>query len=229
MKDNISKTIHTARSFEEHELKRDQRDKKVCFFIGGTGVLIAVLSLVAVIVMLPLKQTVNDLYVLDKAAGVISKVSRFTEEAISSEQATNEILSANYLELREHYNYFSLQDDYNRVQVYNSDDVNREYLALFNSNQSPDIVWKKAETTVRIHILTKFITDATDPDKLATIRYQKIIRNVKSGTERTETWVARFTFRYVPTKKLTDDQRRDNGLGFIITSYETAKENGGDK
>ncbi|EAT7562813.1 type IV secretion system protein [Salmonella enterica subsp. enterica serovar Newport] len=226
MSDKVKKEIEAARSFEEHNLKRDERDKKVGFFIGGTGLFIAILSIIALIVMLPLKQTIVDLYVLDKTAGIIYKVNQFTEEAISTEQATDKVLVASYLELRERYNYFSLQDDYTRVQAYNSDDVNREYLAFWNSKQAPDVVWRKAENTVRIKILTQFITEATDPDKLSTIRYQRIIRNVKTGNERTEIWNARITFRYVPTETLDKDQREINGMGLIITSFENVEESG---
>ncbi|GDS55435.1 hypothetical protein BvCmsOUP009_04591 [Escherichia coli] len=78
MSDKVKKEIEVARSFEEHNLKRDERDKKVGFFIGGTGLFIAILSIVALIVMLPLKHTIVDLYVLDKTAGIIYKVSQFT-------------------------------------------------------------------------------------------------------------------------------------------------------
>lgn len=223
---NVTETIKAAQRFEKKSMERDERDKKVGFFIGAVGVLIAILSIVVIIILLPLKETKVSLYILDKAAGTITKVSEFTEESISGDLATNKVNAENYIELRERYNYFSLQDDYNRVQAFNSDDVNKEYLSVFNGKNSPDIIYHSADNTVRIKIISDFITEATKPDLLATIRFKKTIRNIKSGIERDEFWVARFTFRYVPTKDLTEEQRDINKLGFVVTSYEVEKENG---
>lgn len=45
-------------------IERDKRATKAGFVVGGMGLLIAVLALVAVVVMLPLKQTDVELYTL---------------------------------------------------------------------------------------------------------------------------------------------------------------------
>ncbi|MFZ4210596.1 type IV secretion system protein [Pantoea endophytica] len=222
----IEQTIKAAQNFEQINLDRDQRQKRAGFAVGGAGLLIAVLAIAAVIVMLPLKQTRVDLYVLDKAAGVISKVSEFTEEAISGDLATSKLLSETYLDLREKYNYFSLQDDYNAIQAYNSDSVNKEYIDLFNGPKAPDVIYNKADYLVKTEVISDFITEATDPDKLATIRFKKSIRNVKTGSVNTEFWVARITFRFVDTKSLSEEQRRINKLGYIVTSFDAIQEHG---
>ncbi|WP_258861727.1 VirB8/TrbF family protein, partial [Klebsiella pneumoniae] len=51
------KLIAESRTFEQQMIERDKRATKAGFVVGGVGLLIAVLALVAVVVMLPLKQT----------------------------------------------------------------------------------------------------------------------------------------------------------------------------
>ena len=59
------KLIAESRTFEQQMIERDKRATKAGFVVGGMGLLIAVLALVAVVVMLPLKQTDVELYTLD--------------------------------------------------------------------------------------------------------------------------------------------------------------------
>ena len=56
------KLIAESRTFEQQMIERDKRATKAGFVVGGVGLLIAVLALVAVVVMLPLKQTDVELY-----------------------------------------------------------------------------------------------------------------------------------------------------------------------
>lgn len=56
------KLIAESRTFEQQMIERDKRATKAGFVVGGMGLLIAVLALVAVVVMLPLKQTDVELY-----------------------------------------------------------------------------------------------------------------------------------------------------------------------
>lgn len=62
------KLIAESRTFEQQMIDRDKRATKAGFVVGGVGLLIAVLALVAVVVMLPLKQTDVDLYTVDTSA-----------------------------------------------------------------------------------------------------------------------------------------------------------------
>lgn len=216
--------INASKSFEEKMLTRDARDKKVGFFIGGVGLLIGVLGLTAVLLLLPLKRTELELYTVDNTTGRVEKVTHVREEDMFSQVAMAKAFAANYVKLRESYNYFSLQRDYDTVPLFGSDEVNADYLAFFNSKNSPDTVYQKAAYVVDIDIISNVISDATSPDKLAQIRFKKTVRRVADGSKKVEFWNARVTFRYVPEKALTEAQREANPLGFTVTSYQRDKE-----
>ncbi len=223
----MSKTkqlINASKTFEEKLLTRDARDKKVGFFIGGTGLLIGVFGIVAVIMLLPLKETELELYTVDNTTGRVEKITHVKQQDISSHEALAKAFAANYVKLRESYNYFSLQHDYDTVPLFGSDAVNADYLAFFNGKNSPDTVYQKAAYVVNIEIISNVISDATDPDKLAQIRFKKTLRRVADGNTKVEYWNSRVTFRYVPEKALTEAQREANPLGFTVTSYQRDKE-----
>lgn len=211
---NEQKLIAESRTFEQQMIDRDKRATKAGFVVGGVGLLIAVLALVAVVVMLPLKQTDVDLYTVDNHTGRVEHVTRTSKTS----------LAANYVKVRERYVYPSLQDDYETVQVYNAPQVNDDYLALYAGKNAPDKVYKNGAHTVKVEILSNQITDGTAPDKVATVRYKKIIRRLADNSTRNEYWDARFTFHSDPDKDMSDAEREINYFGFTVTSWQTDRE-----
>ncbi|EFW11064.1 putative TriG conjugal transfer protein, partial [Serratia symbiotica str. Tucson] len=57
--------LKTAQGFELKWRQRDKRDKTIAFIIAGVGTAFGLLSLIAIIILLPLKQTNIELYVAD--------------------------------------------------------------------------------------------------------------------------------------------------------------------
>lgn len=216
--------IADSRTFEQQMIERDKRAMKAGFITGGAGLLIAVLALIAVVLMLPLKQTVVELYTVDNHTGRVEHVTRASKTHLTAEAAYQKAMTASYVRLRERYVYPSLQDDYATVQIYNSPQVNDDYLALYAGKDAPDKVYQNGAHTVRIEILSNQITDSTAPDKAATLRYKKIIRRLADNSTRNEYWDARFTFHSDPDKEMSDAEREINYFGFTVTSWQTDRE-----
>ncbi len=162
---NEQKLIAESRTFEQQMIDRDKRATKAGFVVGGVGLLIAVLALVAVVVMLPLKQTDVDLYTVDNHTGRVEHVTRTSKTSLTATEAYQKAMAANYVKVRERYVYPSLQDDYETVQVYNAPQVNDDYLALYAGKNAPDKVYKNGAHTVKVEILSNQITDGTAPIK----------------------------------------------------------------
>lgn len=223
-KDEVQKMTNTANLFETAVLERDIRLKKAGWFVASLFFVIVVIMGVALIVMLPLKQTITELYSLDKQTGRIEHITTINESELSVSDVLNKAVSAAYVKRREGYNYFALQKDYDETQLFNSDKVNQEYLNLFNSDESPDIVYDKAAHVVYIDVISNAHSEATDPDRLATLRIKRTTRRVSDGSEKTDFLNIRMTYRYVPSMELTAAEREINPLGFIVTSYQIDKD-----
>ncbi|WP_172741573.1 virB8 family protein [Citrobacter youngae] len=216
--------IASSRTFESVLLEKDEREKKLAWRIAAIGFALAAMAITALIILLPLKNTEIELWSVDKQTGRYEYMTRIKEQNISTEKALAQALAAHYVRLREGYNYFALQRDYDDVQLFSSDSVNRDYLDGFNSNQAPDVIFNKAEYVVYIDIISNVHATATAPDHLATLRIKRTIRRIVDNSVKTDVWNIRLTYRYLPRKQLTDSQREVNPLGFIVTSYQRDKE-----
>ncbi|MFJ5398573.1 virB8 family protein [Pectobacterium sp. CHL-2024] len=216
--------IASSRAFESVLQEKDEREKRIAWRIAAIGFALAAMAITALIILLPLKTTEIELWSVDKQTGRYEYMTRIKEQSISTEKALAQALAAHYVRLREGYNYFALQRDYDDVQLFNSDSVNRDYLDGFNSNQAPDVIFNKAEYVVSIDIISNVHATATAPDHLATLRIKRTIRRIVDNSVKTDVWNIRLTYRYLPRKELTDSQREVNPLGFIVTSYQRDKE-----
>ena len=218
------RVIETSKSFEEVLMTKDRKSIKAAFIIAGAAVLVAVMSVAAIMLMMPLKQTEVELYAVDRQTGRMERITRLNTVDISTQDVMAQYLSAHYVNLREGYNYFSLQKDYNDVQQFSSPDVNKEYLDLFNSPNAPDKVYKNAANLVTTEVISNQIVDGTPPDKISTLRVKRTIRHLSDGLTTDEIWNIRLTFHYIPEKEMTDSQREVNPLGFFVSSYQRDKE-----
>lgn len=218
------KIIASSRRFENVMLEKEAREKKRAWRLAAAGSLLTALALIAIILLLPLKTTDVELWSVDKQTGRYEYMTRIKDRDIATQDALAHAFAAQYVTLREGYNYFSLQRDYDEVQLFNSDSVNRDYLDEFNGVQAPDILFNKAEYRVEIDIISNVHAPATQPDNLATLRVKRTLRHIADNAVKTDFWNIRLTYRYLPRKALTDSQREINPLGFIVTSYQRDKE-----
>ena len=216
--------IALSRTFESVLMGKDALALKLAWLMAAVGFLLAAMAIAALIILLPLKTTEIELWSVDKATGRYEYMTRLKEQDIAAEKALAHALAAYYVRLREGYNYFSLQRDYDDVQLFNSDSVNKDYLDWFKSAQAPDVIFNKAENVVDIDIISNVHANATTPDRLATLRIKRTIRRIKDNAINTDVWNIRLTYRYLPRKQLTESQREVNPLGFIVTSYQRDKE-----
>ncbi|WP_392431336.1 virB8 family protein [Yersinia sp. HM-2024] len=221
---DVEKIINVSRSFEYIMLEKEERARKTAWAMAAVGFTLAGLAIAAVIILMPLKTTEIELWSVDKQTGRYEYMTRIKERDISTEEALAHSLAAHYVTLREGYNYFSLQRDYDEVQLFNSDSVNKEYLDGFNGDQAPDVIFNKADYVVSVDIISNVHAPATAPDRLATLRIKRTLRRIADNSVKTDVWNIRLTWRYLPRKQLTDSQREVNPLGFIVTSYQRDKE-----
>ncbi|EKT1335129.1 type IV secretion system protein [Salmonella enterica] len=225
MSDNaVKEIVNASRQFEGAMLDRQKTLTKAGWSMAALFAVLSILLTVAIIVLLPLKETIIELYALDRVAGRTEYITRVKERDMSSEEAMAKSFAASYVTRREGYNYFALQNDYNVTKLYSSDTVKNEYIAWFNSPNAPDEVFKKAANVATIEIISNVHADATKPDRLAQLRIKKTIHDVATGKDTVEYWHIRLTYHYTPNKELTKSQREINPLGFTVTSYQRDEE-----
>ncbi|HAO8262964.1 TPA: type IV secretion system protein, partial [Escherichia coli] len=97
-------------------------------------------------------------------------------------------------------------------------------LRLYNSDMAPDKIYHNNGSYVAVEVISNIISDATAPDKLASVRFKKTTRNFTTGQVSVSYWTARVTYRFEPEKSVKSSSRELNPLGFTVTSYQTDRE-----
>ncbi|HHJ0980940.1 TPA: virB8 family protein [Escherichia coli] len=218
--------------FEEVLYQKELLIKRVYGWVAVIGILFGLLSLIALIVMLPLKRVDTRIFMVDSMTGAQEEIVSVKGGELSENTTLARFFVQKYISWREGYNYFRLQQDYDTVLLYSNDAVGNEYNQLFkgDNKDNPKNIYHKGEQTAQVTVLSKMITDSsnpTDPDKTAIVRFKKVIKDVTSNTSRPEYWNARLTFRITPQNKAKIGDVDDNPLGFVVTSYQAEKENRG--
>ncbi|RMR11231.1 hypothetical protein ALP90_200228 [Pseudomonas amygdali pv. ulmi] len=218
--------LDSAKSFEVQLSLKNEQSKKTAWQVAGAAIFVAALSLGALYVSLLLNKTVVVPVVIDKSTGRSETYDSVVVDNISQQTAQDKYFASLYVTLRERYNYYSSQTDYDTVPLYSSEAVTADYIEFFAGPNAPDKVYQDAANVVTIDIISNPVVEANFPDKVATIRFAKHIKNLRSGRIKTEYYVARVTFRMVPPKVMTEEVRTTNPLGFTVVEYLVEKEMG---
>ncbi|EAB3660500.1 type IV secretion system protein [Salmonella enterica] len=224
MNNKIKEHIETAKSFEKQIQAENEKSKKVAWRVAAGSSLLTLCLGVAVSVLAPLKETELAIVSVDNTTGRTELITQVNQEKILQSEALGRHFVSTYITLREGYNYPSLQNDYETVQLYSSNTVKDGYLRLFDGDYAPDKIYNNNGSFVSVEIISNIISDATAPDKLSTVRFKKTVRNFRTGQVSSSFWTARVTYHFEPSKPLLSSSRDLNPLGFTVTSYQTDQE-----
>ena len=192
---------------------------KICYVFSG---LCLFLSLIILALVLTQEKEIVLIRV-DNRTGEAEVLTKVNEETLTQEEAVEKFFTSRYLMLREQYDYFSLQHDYETVQIFSSGQVRDEYLALFERHDSPDKVLGE-DFNIKVDIVSIAISPATEPYRLASIRFRKKTLDIKNNKTTEKFYTARIAFGFDPERKVLEKVRLVNPLGFEVVSYQVSQE-----
>lgn len=145
------------------------------------------------------------------------------KKEIQSNTALNKFWAQQFVTFFENYEHHSIRSDFEKVQLYSSEEVFAQYYAKFQGKS--DIrksLGKSLTQTVKILSITpeSTTTPFLDTENGVTVS-MRVVRQIKRGT-RTELelkGVIRMTFGYDIEAKMDEKTRNLNPLGFMVTSY----------
>ena len=207
-----------ALTFETTLLDIQNRSTRRAWWVAGGACGLSLLLGCTIVLMQPLKTVVPYLVTVDKQTGYTEIQTVLTDVTqLSQQEALDGYWVANYVRWHETYQWQSIQEAYDNVLLFSSDNVGRDYAQLFkNDKQSLEYRWgKNTEATVKI---TGMSFNAIKP--IATVRFEKTIRNVSTPIKPTPTrWIATVAYEYDVTREVSLSIRYKNPLGFTVTSW----------
>jgi len=173
------------------------------------------LSWLAIVLMLPLKETIPYVVRVDNTTGVPDIVTAMTDKKVTGDDVMNKYWLAQYVLARETYDWYTLQRDYDKVGLLSSSNVGKGYTQQFEGKEALDKKYG-ATTRVTVGIITAVPTSATT----GTVRFIKTIKRVDDdGPGVSAKYIATVAFEYRSTSLIKESQRLVNPFGFQVLSY----------
>lgn len=211
-----------ALSFEADISQRSYKSERLAWLLAVLCLIVAGVAAAAVLVMLPLKQTIPYFVYVDKETGVQQAVIFNDPAEITTNEAVIRYWLSKYVSTRERYVYRLQQEDFDFVSATSSPAVRQDYRATFAPPTGKADLLKDSQEE-RITVLSAQVT----PGALGrgTVRYQKIIwRMGMREPESVRTYVADVAFDWIPVQGWDTGDLLINPLGFSVAAYRTTQE-----
>ncbi len=182
--------------------------------LGG----IAVLCLIALIIVLPLKSVEPFVVTVDRNTGYTEVTRPLGEGTLQQDEAVIQFDLVRYLNARETYNPAVLEQNYTLAQSLSSGTAAKEHKALWDAANpdNPSAVYGRG-AAIDVRITSVSLLN----ERTASIRFQRELR--QNTTQSVTHWNAILTFRH-NTKPASMEERFMNPLGFEVTSYRLTQE-----
>lgn len=223
---DLASSLSSNRAWELDRAMLLERSERRAWWVGGIGVLIAVLAVLAVLVQGPLRQVIGVPIVVDKTTGETTIEQRLAVETVPNQEALDKHELAVFVRAREGYDWWWLQRDFDQVARTAVPTVFADYNRRFEG-EAPLQKRLGASETWRIAIVGVRLA-ATGRQKNrgeATVTYDKVVRQVDRNLPDTTTrHVASLVYDYQPRVLSREKDRIENPFGFVVTAYRSDPE-----
>jgi type IV secretion system protein VirB8 len=180
------------------------------------------MGMIAVTVMLPLKQTEAFLAIVDKDTGVAERVVAVEKAGIEQAEAIRQSLLFAYVTDRETYDQHDNEARILRAYTWSAANARQGLVSLWtegNANYPPKLYGQSGRVVVDILSITP-VTDST-----AQVRFTKTwVSDGGSIPDREGKFTATVTYRFEPSKQTALDLVWQNPTGFLVTDYRITAE-----
>ncbi|EAJ6225032.1 type IV secretion system protein [Campylobacter coli] len=192
------------------------KSNKRAWLIAFVSIFIAIISIVAVVLLTPLKTIEPYVIRVDNTTGMVDILTMLDEKEISSNEALDKYFISQYVKAREGYYYELLNQDYLLTQLMSSEKVANEYRALYEGDNARDQILKNSNE-VSVQILS-IVLGESNGVKTATVRAIITTKNLTSKGTTQATKVITLSYDYI-LAKASEENRFLNPLGFKVLTY----------
>ncbi|MCV2354019.1 type IV secretion system protein [Paucibacter sp. B2R-40] len=203
-----------------------EKSERRGWLVGGAGLLLGTLGVLAALAQGPLRQVVGIPIVVDKTTGETTIQQRLSEEAIPPQEALDKHNLAVFVRAREGYSWWWLQRDFDQVARMAVPTVFTDYNRLFEGEAALQKKLVSSEEW-RINIVGVRLSAAGRRGNRgeATVTYDKLIRQPERNLpDVTTRHVASVIFEYQPKVLAKEKDRLENPFGFVVTAYRSDPE-----
>ncbi|MDQ6264798.1 virB8 family protein [Campylobacter jejuni] len=213
--------FNTAIDYEASFRYLIEKSNKRAWLIAFISIFIAIISIIAVVLLTPLKTIEPYVIRVDNTTGMVDILTMLDKKEISSNEALDKYFISQYVKAREGYYYELLNQDYLLTQLMSSEKVANEYRAWYEGENARDQILKNSNE-VNVQILS-IVLGNSNGVKTSTIRAKIITKNLNTRGLSESTKVITLSYDYI-LAKASEENRILNPLGFKVTNYRIDEE-----
>ncbi|EAJ0412384.1 type IV secretion system protein [Campylobacter upsaliensis] len=198
-----------------------EQSNKKAWLIAIVSVFITLLSILAVLVLTPLKTVEPYVIRVDNTTGMVDILTTLDEKQITQNEALDKHFIGQYIKAREGYFFDMLNQDYIFTQLFSSPEVAESYRAIYSGENSRDSRLGSF-TKVEVNILSVVLGESNGI-KTATARINLKSTNKNSKEESLSTKVITLSYKYL-LNEMQEKNRILNPLGFKVLTYRIDEE-----
>ena len=202
-----------ASSWDQEIIANALHSRRRAWIITGASMLISVLSLLALLFLLPLKTFEPYIVTVDRNTGYMEVTKVLENGTLSQDQAITESNLVKYVSLREQYNPAILKENYSAITLMSEKTALKEWQQLWSAQnpKNPSILLGK-NTNIDVKIKSVSFLN----DKTASVRFLK--ETHEETSIKISHWNTILQFHY-SQKPMRMADRFSNPLGFQVISY----------
>ena len=202
-----------GKTWEQEVYANIRASRNRAWFVAFGSMGLALLSLTALLCLMPLKTVEPFVVTVDRATGYMEMAQGLYKGNLTEDEAIAQSNLVRYVSLRESYNPSILRENYEQVSLMSQGKALQEYQHLWdgeNPENPSKILGRRSSMEVKVQAIS-FVTD-----NIASVRYvQELYEDSKV---KKSYWTAIVGFQYVQKPEKMAD-RFNNPLGFQVTSY----------
>lgn len=207
-----------AATWDREIYQRLRRSRGLAWIVAGVSAGIAVLAMLAVVLVLPLKEFAPYVVTVDRSTGYVEVTRGLKPGDLTEDEAVTMANIVRHVTARETYDPADVQENFDHVIRTSSKSARKQHETLYDRDNPLNPV-NRFGYDGRISVQIKNISLLNK--RTAAVRFQTTTQ-ARDG-ETVEHWVTILQFRYV-NRPASLAERFQNPLGFDVTSYRRDQE-----
>ena len=206
----------------EHSIVEARKaSERLAWNVTKTALALTILSVVALALSMPLRQTVTRIIEVDKLTGETNVVRDLPTYVSSRNDINDKYWIKLFVISHERYIAKILQKDFDSVKILSGDAVYTKFRTQF---VGPNALQKKLED--RFEIVPTILSITLSSPGIATVRFETRAQNVKNpgATAEVTRYIATLAYHYAPNVYAKERDLIDNPLGFYVDTYQVDPE-----
>jgi type IV secretion system protein VirB8 len=197
-----------------------ERSRRTAWIAACVSAGVAVLLAIALVLLLPLKQTVPLTVLVDRQTGNVEYLDPLDPQSVSADAALTRSFLVQYVTAREGFDAPDFQQDYRKVGLFSAPEVRQQYIASVDAKypMSPFSALPRGST---VEVDVRSISSLSASRSL--VRFTTMQRDGTARPQQAQYWAAVIDWQYSGAA-MSEDDRLINPLGFQVTRYRRSPE-----